>query len=336
MKRNRIVVVTGSKEPSVGKPMELLGLGPCEVARINTDTLLQEGSFSLRTGQRGSSWIITVGDQEVDSRTIRSIWYRRPPLPKAPKASNRSFRRFIQEEMQKALWSLWTSSCEPILWMNHPTTSKLLEYNKSYQLGVAAKVGIAIPRTVVTSNPSVALSFIRECGGEGVIKVFGGNRLKNNDGEWLSIFTNRVTEQQILEGGNEIRCCPVMLENYVPKAIELRITVVGNMLFACAIHSQDSEKTRDDWRHYDFDNVKHEPFSLPEDIKIRLMRLMKALKINFGAIDMILTPQGEYVFLEVNPNGQWGWIEKLTGMPISQAIADVLSDSRKAIYMGPV
>ena len=64
------------------------------------------------------------------------------------------------------------------------------------------------------------------------------------------------------------------------------------------------------------------------------MRLMKALKINFGAIDMILTPEGEYVFLEVNPNGQWGWIEKLTGMPISQAIADVLSDPRKAIYKG--
>ncbi len=64
------------------------------------------------------------------------------------------------------------------------------------------------------------------------------------------------------------------------------------------------------------------------------MRLMKALKINFGAIDMILTPEGEYVFLEVNPNGQWGWIEKLTGMPISQVIDDVVSDPRKAIYKG--
>ena len=81
-----------------------------------------------------------------------------------------------------------------------------------------------------------------------------------------------------------------------------------------------------DWRRYDFGHVKHEPCELPPEIVKKLLQAMRIWDLQFGAIDMILTPKGDYVFLEVNPSGKWGWIEAITGMPISKAIADLLVD----------
>jgi glutathione synthase/RimK-type ligase-like ATP-grasp enzyme len=106
--------------------------------------------------------------------------------------------------------------------------------------------------------------------------------------------------------------------------VEIRATIVGNRVFAAEIHSQNSPKTRDDWRRYDFDNTPHLPHQLPLDMEQKCVDLVRHLNLNFGAIDLILTPQGEYVFLEINPNGQWGWIEELTGLPICAAIVDLL------------
>ena len=118
-----------------------------------------------------------------------------------------------------------------------------------------------------------------------------------------------------------------MAQEYVPKKLEFRVTVVGHQVLACAIYSQDSERTKDDWRRYDFAKVKHENRVLPEDINIALLRLMDKCCLTYGAMDMILTPEGEYFFLEVNPSGQYEWIENLTKLPISRSIAEALANT---------
>jgi len=138
------------------------------------------------------------------------------------------------------------------------------------------------------------------------------------------LYTNIVSEEELKMYLEDISLSPIMAQEYIHKKIELRITIIGEKIFTCAIHSQDSCCTKIDWRHYDFKNVRHERYQLPERIEKQLLKLMKILDLNFGAIDMILTPNGEYVFLEVNPSGQWGWIENLTGMPISKSIAELL------------
>ena len=116
-----------------------------------------------------------------------------------------------------------------------------------------------------------------------------------------------------------------MAQKYIEKKLEFRVTVVGQDIFTCAIHSQDSERTKEDWRRYDFENVKHESYDLPENVKSSLLRFMQLCHLTFGAIDMILTPEGDYVFLEVNPSGQYIWIENLAKLPISRSIAENLT-----------
>ena len=143
-----------------------------------------------------------------------------------------------------------------------------------------------------------------------------------NDAVFARILTLERMEQL-----DRIVACPVALQEYIEKRLELRITIVGESIFAAEIYSQEYKDTEIDWRHLSMtpDAVPtHKVHSLPDEISSKLLSLMKRLGLVFGCIDMILTPEGEYVFLEVNPAGQWGWIEGLTGMPITDALTDML------------
>src|SRR5262249_46875973 len=122
----------------------------------------------------------------------------------------------------------------------------------------------------------------------------------------------------------DVRLCPVIFQAYVPKRVELRVTVVGGRVFAAEIHSQASRRTRHDWRHYDPYQTPHHAHDLPADVEGRCLALTERLGLRYGAIDLVLTPDGRYVFLEINPNGQFLWIEEATGLPISDAVCNVL------------
>src|SRR3989338_1809067 len=140
----------------------------------------------------------------------------------------------------------------------------------------------------------------------------------------LILYTKPVTHDQIIKKTRRVVNCPVTVQKYIPKEFELRITVVGNQAFACAIYSQETERTTHDWRKYDLTHTPHKVFNLPDDINQKCLTLVDKLGLKFGCIDMIVTPEGQFVFLEINPNGQWLWIERLTNLPIGDAITDLL------------
>jgi len=211
--------------------------------------------------------------------------------------------------------------------MNHPLRGvKLLENNKLYQMMIAAEIGIKVPDTIVTNNPSQLLRFCEQHGGTIAAKLLSG-RVFQVEGkkDIQAIYTQVITRDFIAKNKKGVRVAPIMGQEYVQKELELRITFVNGQIFPCAIYSQDCERTKHDWRRYDFKNVRHEPCKITGDLKKKITELMALFGLSYGAIDMIITPKGEYVFLEVNPSGQWGWIEYLTGLPISQAIASTLS-----------
>jgi len=115
-----------------------------------------------------------------------------------------------------------------------------------------------------------------------------------------------------------------VFQEYIPKALELRISIVGHQVFAAAIYSQMTERTKHDWRRYDLEKTPHAVYILPAGVERACIDIVQHYGLAFAAIDMVVTPQGDFVFLELNPNGQWLWIERLTGQPISDAIADML------------
>lgn len=153
-------------------------------------------------------------------------------------------------------------------------------------------------------------------------------------GETFNRYTQVVTKREIAHW-RTIRFCPVIFQAYVPKRIELRITVVGREVFATEIHSQHSNQTRHDWRRYDQFETPYFPHELPRKLQERCVQLVERLGPCYGAIDMVLTPDDRYVFLEINPNGQYLWVEKMTGLPISEAICDLLMSSARVPQTAP-
>src|SRR5581483_5197347 len=115
---------------------------------------------------------------------------------------------------------------------------------------------------------------------------------------------------------------PTIFQPYIEKAFELRCVIIGERILAAKIDSQATEATRTDWRAGE---AEHEIFALPEKVKASIRRLMASFGLNFASLDMIVTPEGEFVFLELNPNGQWLWLELELGLPLVPSTADLLT-----------
>jgi glutathione synthase/RimK-type ligase-like ATP-grasp enzyme len=197
--------------------------------------------------------------------------------------------------------------------------------NKQLQLTLAVELGFAIPPTLITSDPEELLDFYRRHDGKLIDKlpstVLPASQLTGFE---LMRYTQPVTSRDI-GYARRVRHSPVLFQKNVAKKFELRITVVEDQVLAAEIHSQATRRTQLDWRHYDWDHTPYRAHALPDAIRTRCLELTRRLGLRFGAIDMIVTPEGDYVFLEINPNGQWRWIEDQAGLPISDALCDALS-----------
>ena len=149
----------------------------------------------------------------------------------------------------------------------------------------------------------------------------------DKQGQEKVVFTNPVKSEDInnLDGLN---LCPMTFQEKISKALELRIIIVGKNVFTAAVDSQALQKAHYDWRREGMALLKAwKNYDLPKDIEQKLLKLMTYFGLNYGAIDIILTPDGKYVFLEVNPVGEFFWLENCPGLPISQAIAELLVSS---------
>jgi glutathione synthase/RimK-type ligase-like ATP-grasp enzyme len=123
-----------------------------------------------------------------------------------------------------------------------------------------------------------------------------------------------------------VALAPVTFQEEVPKRSDLRVTVVGSTCFAVSIESQAQPDTTTDWRRPAAMEPALEFVTLPTLVQERCSQVLRALKLTFGAIDLVHSLSGQYVFLEVNPTGQWGWLEVQLGLPISSSIAAALAE----------
>jgi glutathione synthase/RimK-type ligase-like ATP-grasp enzyme len=202
----------------------------------------------------------------------------------------------------------------PCAWVN-PRAADEAAHRKPYQWEIAQQVGLRLPRTLVTNRPEEARAFIERVGvGKAVFKAFVASIEA-----WRE---TRLVEAADVERLEQVRYAPVIFQEYV-EGVDLRITAVGDRLFPCEIDARNTSYPMD-MRMVVGESVVS-PVELPPGLHDALLALQRRLGLRYGAIDMRRTPDGEYVFLEVNPAGQWLFVERLTGMPIGQAVADLLA-----------
>lgn len=308
-KAHAIVIVTEELDPHADVVLLTLREMGHEPIRVHTADFPINGAMTFRLGVPTESWrwngTLQAQGRVIDISSIRSIWWRRPGQYVLPEDWDAHERDFAHGEIDKAMRGFWaTVDC---YWMSFPDHIRLASY-KIGQLQRAAELGFDVPRTLITTDPAEVRGFYDACAGSIIYKTLSQPTVKvDRDGPLHAIYTTLISETH-LASLDSIRFAPCLFQEYIPKRLELRITVIGDDVFAAAIHSQDHDRTQHDWRHYDVD-IPYTKFDLPTEVADRCHRFVRSYGLNFSAMDVILTPDGRYVFIENNPNGQWYFIQ---------------------------
>lgn len=253
------------------------------------------------------------GQGQLDLKSVRAVWWRRPGAFGLPDAlRDPAHRRLALSEAYTAFHGLFEAM--DALWINPPARDASASH-KPYQLALAQRLGLEIPQTMMTSDPEAARAFWRACDGDVIYKQFIAL-----PEAWSE--TRRLGEAETKVADAAIRLAPVIFQRHVAAVADLRVTIVGDEIFAAAVDVRDLA--------YDVDvrlnlNAKHVAHDLPDDVADTLRALMRRLGLVYGAIDLRLTEDGRYVFLEINPAGQFLYVEQQTGQPIAAALAAALA-----------
>lgn len=194
--------------------------------------------------------------------------------------------------------------------------------NKLYQWSLARELGLKVPLTLTSNIKQELEDFCKSVASQVAFKLLHQDIYRTDQGV-VGHYTNKINLNDLAKFA-ETGENPITVQEYIDKAYEVRWTVVGDRHFLCRIESQVSDSTKVDWRRYDLPRTPHYSMEPPEFVRVQVDKLMEVLGLLYGALDFIVTPSGEWYFLEVNSMGQWLWIEDLTGLPITAALADLL------------
>lgn len=325
-----ILIVTHSKDNdaplSVARALESRGE---RVYRFDTD--LFPTSLQLSLDERGAGRL--SGPAGVLSlEDVTAVWYRRNSTGSAiPKDLDDQLRRPSVEESRRLVFGMM--SALGVFQLDALEVIRRAEH-KPLQLRLARALGMEVPRTLMTNDPVAVRAFAAECPAGVVTKMMASFAVYDEQGREQVVFTTPLDSQQLedLEG---LDLCPMTFQERLTKAVELRVTVVGGRVMAAAIDSQALPRAREDWRREGAALIAAwKPYTLPEPLQAQVLGLMDALGLNYGAFDFIVTPEGRHVFLEVNPSGEFMWLMKHPGLPVDEALADVLS-GRAARRLAP-
>lgn len=319
-----ILIITSKQDGHIGPVARHLDAANISWARLNTEDLATNVEITATPALNAGTLTIRDSGRRIDLQGVTAVWYRKPdPITVTHFSADPGALDYIQAELNEILMGLY-ALLSHAYWINNPFTTRIA-HRKMLQLHVANSVGLRTPRTLVTNNADEALAFASDLGGTLAVKSLGAiSVVEHHDDSALQygIFTRKLSIADLNRVKDKIPHMPTLFQEFIEKAYELRITAVGPQIFSCRIDHHDNDITADDYR-FDTNKLMHRAWERPE-IHAALLAYMDAFHLTFGCFDILITKAGEAVFLECNPNGQWLWVENMTGLPIAAAIAEQL------------
>lgn len=252
---------------------------------------------------------------------IRVIWYRRPgkPFDDVPenRRPSRATQRFVNDQ-----WYSWLEATQllpGVTWINNPRTNDVME-SKIRQLSLAAEIGFRIPETVVSNDSEGVRQMINKHGGKIIAKALYSPLIEEPSQDYF-IFTTEIGEHD-LKNHKQIRMAPVIFQEPLTPKTDYRVTVIADIVLAAKIEPEKNTAAELDWRTQK-EGLNFIRCILPPKIEMLCRDYVKKSGLIFGAIDLV-EHDGEFVFLEINPNGEWGWLQKPYGLPIAQTLCNFM------------
>lgn len=324
-----ILVITNKEDAHPNPVIEKLASWGEPIFRLNTEALLTDYQFGWWADASGCDfWMRCIPNGlEVRGSEITAVWDRRPVTPsELPLKNNDAIDKHNLTEACGFLSFLryYLKDIPSIgnIVNDRVAASKMLQYK------VAAEIGFSIPQTCFSNQKEPFLQLAKQHESL-VLKPIENSDIWLEESELDYVFyAQKVPSNSVAEVPEAAFTQTVTFaQNYVEKMFELRVTVVDSKVFACKIDSQvqKEDQGKVDWRQgYDY-GLKHSIFDLPREVSEKCKLFLHKMGLRFGCFDFIVTPEGQYIFLECNPNGQWLWIELETGLSISTAIARSLT-----------
>jgi len=238
---------------------------------------------------------------------VAGVWCRRYFPPNFdPAVSDSCDREFVRRQWTELLWG--TICALNVRLISDPHRQKAA--TKPLQLALARQVGLRVPDTLISNDRQAVLGFVEQYQGRVIHKTLSPaiDQL---------LFTKRWDAADA-EALDELELAPVIFQEQIGGCRELRVTVVGERFFAAEFDTGQLADGR-----LDFD-VAFRPCTLPRDVEDKVRKVLDRLGLRYATVDLRIDETGEYVFLELNPQGQFLYVQIKTGMNITAAVADLL------------
>jgi glutathione synthase/RimK-type ligase-like ATP-grasp enzyme len=284
--------------------------------RLNGEDLAH-ANYHFALDECGSKAEITIGNRTLTLNDVTAVWYRRAihPIPTDNLSSGE--RQFVAGEIRHLATALVLNP--GVLWVN-PIDRVTIAEHKLYQLQIAQKIGFNVPRTLVTRDASKLKQFAEKNTTGTICKpIFHG---LFSDGSFrYSVYTRRVRPETFDNAAANV--CPVLVQEEVPRIADVRATFIGTAMFAVDI-SADQQLV--DWRESK-SSIRYSITGIGDTMEQRCRMMLNELGLVYGAFDFIRKPNGELVFLEINPTGEWAWLEDRMGFPMRSAFIKLFFES---------
>lgn len=313
-----VLVLSEEYDPSVDRVVTILGDRGVAVFRADLGWFPRQLTLAAELSR--SSWVgvLDTPERQVRLAGLRSVWCRNPTVFAFPGDLSRARREHVEREARFGIGGVLSTL--PVTWMNHPQRDADNAY-KPRQLALAARCGMAVPRTLITNEADAVRRFAQSARNGVVVKVLGSNII-HEDGMRKFAPTAKLTDDDLADLAG-VELTTHQFQEWVPKSHEVRLTVVGGKLFAVSIRTHDPE-AHIDWRT-NYDALDYEPVIVPDQVADQVRTFMSLSGLTFSALDFVITPDGRWVFLESNSVGQYGWLTPVLGAAVSEAIADLLA-----------
>jgi len=319
----RVLVVTDAVNATANAVIAVLDELGVPWARFNQAEFPERARAGYDPARPGEGFLVDETGDLITLGEVAATWVWHPGPFRLPPDLPAGQARFLASACACACRSILDHLQEATVMVN-PVDRAARARDKGLQLRVARRLGLRVPETLVTNCPDTARAFCRRFG-EVVFKTLNPPQV-DQDGacSWISTTLLDPADLDALDG---LRHGPGIFQPRVAKRFDLRVTLVGERVFPVEIHSQGQPGTAVDFRRCWALGVDlpHRVHRLPRPVRARCLALARALGLVYCALDLVVTPEGEYVFLEANPAGQYGWIEHATGLPITRALAGLLA-----------
>ncbi|WP_298514969.1 grasp-with-spasm system ATP-grasp peptide maturase [uncultured Kordia sp.] len=309
-----ILLISSKYDVSTNNVVRWLNYYGINYVRLNTEDFNPLNHFSLSN----KSSKLTIND--IDISTITAVWHRRGRLRHVPNSLNNlgKVTDYLKKEEDSLVKSIETYLRSTKKYIGSYTSE--VENYKLEHLMMAKECGLNIPNSIITTSKKDLIGFYNSHSQIISKDLRYPINIKTSDVSINSIGTFKVTDE-LIQGLDE-QFAPIYAQEYIEKEFEIRVFYFERRFFSMGIFSQHDEQTQVDYRNYNTQIPNRcVPINLPLDIEKQLLSFTDKIKLNTGSIDFIYSTDERYIFLEVNPMGQFDWLSKNCNYHIEREIA---------------